>query len=209
MSAPPPSPRLSPPDRARAPSTISRKRTLRRSRKLALSLTALLDPRFWAHLWRRQAYHYTAHVLPVARISMGRGCVISPFAVFANPENITFGAQVRIGDRCYFWAGHGSATIRVGDNAMFGPDVLVTTSRYRYEDGQPTHAQQMDESDVVIGEDVWIGARAVILPGARIGAGSVIGAGAVIQGEIPPMSVALGMPARVAMKRPLPEPGTV
>jgi maltose O-acetyltransferase len=54
---------------------------------------------------------------------------------------------------------------------------------------------------VIIGDDVWLGARVLLLPGARVGSGSVIGAGAVVSGEIPPMSVAVGNPARVVKRR--------
>jgi acetyltransferase-like isoleucine patch superfamily enzyme len=50
--------------------------------------------------------------------------------------------------------------------------------------------------DVVIGSDVWIGSRAIILPGVNIGHGAVIGAGAVVTGDIMDYSVAVGVPAR-------------
>jgi acetyltransferase-like isoleucine patch superfamily enzyme len=66
----------------------------------------------------------------------------------------------------------------------------------------------MDETDVVVGmvvgRDVWIGARAVLLPGTTIGDGAVIGAGAVVRGSIPSMSVAVGVPARVVSIREIP-----
>jgi acetyltransferase-like isoleucine patch superfamily enzyme len=50
---------------------------------------------------------------------------------------------------------------------------------------------------VEIGEDVWIGAQVIVLPGARIGSGSAIGAGSVVRGEIPVNCLAAGAPARV------------
>lgn len=58
-----------------------------------------------------------------------------------------------------------------------------------------------DIEPVRIGDDVWIGARVTILPGADIGNGSVIGAGSVVCGKIPPMAVAAGNPARVVGMR--------
>ena len=54
---------------------------------------------------------------------------------------------------------------------------------------------------VIIEDDVWIGARVIILPGVTIGTGSVIGAGAVISKSIPPYSVAVGNPARIVKNR--------
>lgn len=57
-------------------------------------------------------------------------------------------------------------------------------------------------TDIEIGDDVWIGARALILGGARIGAGAIIGAAAVVSGEVPPCAVVAGNPARVVALRP-------
>jgi len=54
-----------------------------------------------------------------------------------------------------------------------------------------------ERGDIELGDGVWVGAMAIILPGTKIGAGSVIGAGAVVQGEFPPFSVLAGHPARV------------
>jgi galactoside O-acetyltransferase len=53
----------------------------------------------------------------------------------------------------------------------------------------------------VIERNVWIGANATILPGVRVGHGSVVGAGAVVARDVPPLSVVLGVPARVARER--------
>lgn len=57
------------------------------------------------------------------------------------------------------------------------------------------------KGDTVVGNDVWIGRRATILPGSRIGDGAVIGAAAVVSGEIPPYAIAVGNPARVIRRR--------
>ena len=59
--------------------------------------------------------------------------------------------------------------------------------------------------DTVIGNDVWIGTRATILPGTRLGDGVIVGAGAVVGGEIPPYSIIGGNPARVLRRRFDPE----
>lgn len=177
------------------------KRSIGKSRKLQLLVKAAFDPKFWAHLVRRQLFSYYSHVAQIRKVDLGPGAQISPFVVFSNAERITIGKNAHIGDRCYLWAGHGEARIAIGNDAMLGPDVMIFASRYRYEDGQPVGAQLMEEADVVIGDDVWIGARVVVLPGATIGSGSVIGVGAIVQGTIPPMSIALGAPARVVMKR--------
>ncbi len=58
-----------------------------------------------------------------------------------------------------------------------------------------------DDPGVVIEDDVWIGTRAIILAGARIGEGAVIAAGAVVNSDVPPYAIAAGVPARVLRYR--------
>ena len=54
---------------------------------------------------------------------------------------------------------------------------------------------------VVIEDDVWVGARVIVLPGIRIGKGSVIGAGAIVTKDVPPFSICVGNPARIIRSR--------
>lgn len=183
---------------------VSKKRVGRTGRLLRL-LGAAFDPRAWAHAVKLVNYYNYSHVQPLRAVTRGPGCAISPNALFANPERITLGARVSVGARCTIWAGPAQGRIEIGDDVLFGPEVMVTASNYRFNDGQPVTRQAMDEADVVIGADAWLGTRAIVLPGARIGAGAIIGAGAVVRGDIPPMAIAVGAPARVVGTRTLPE----
>lgn len=164
-------------------------------------IRSVLDPRAWAHVLMLINYYNYTHVAPRRQLTVGPGAAISPNVVFANPERISIGRGCRIGARCYLWAGPHAGRIIIGDDVLFGPDVMLTAAGYRYNDGHPVTRQPMDEADVMIGDDVWFGARAIVLPGARIGDGAIIGAGALVRGEIPPMSVAVGAPARVVARR--------
>ncbi|NVO27993.1 acyltransferase [Donghicola sp. C2-DW-16] len=91
----------------------------------------------------------------------------------------------------------------MGDHVLMGPGVLVTAANYRFNDGQPVTEQAMDEGDVIIGNDVWLGARAMVMPGVTIGDGAIIGAGSVVTRDIPPMTIAAGVPAKVISQREL------
>jgi acetyltransferase-like isoleucine patch superfamily enzyme len=84
---------------------------------------------------------------------------------------------------------------------LFGPEVVITAANYRFNDGAPVTKQLMEEGDVIVGADVWIGARAIILPGVTIGDGAIIGAGALVRGDVPPFAIAVGVPARVVGQR--------
>ena len=93
--------------------------------------------------------------------------------------------------------------ITIGDNVMFGPDVRIITSNHAFDRLDIPMREQgyEEEKPVVIGNDVWIGTRVLILPGVTIGDGCVIGAGAVVTKDIPPYSVAVGVPAKVVKNR--------
>jgi maltose O-acetyltransferase len=91
----------------------------------------------------------------------------------------------------------------IGDNVMMGPEVLIYNQNHSFKEiDKPMRKQGFqDIKPVTIGDDVWIGARVIILPGVKIGNGCVIGAGAVVSTDIPDFSVAVGNRARVVKYR--------
>jgi len=173
------------------------KHVLSKPQKLVRLLLSVLDPRAYLHMFKLINYYNYSHVAPLRDLKKGPNASISPNAIFANADKITLGARVTLGARCALWAGAGNGKITIGDDVLFGPDVMVTVANYRFNDGSPVTKQAMDEEDVRIGNDVWIGAKAIVLPGANIGEGSIIGGGSVVRGDIPPFSIAVGAPAKV------------
>ena len=95
------------------------------------------------------------------------------------------------------------AYTQIGDNVMMGEACFIYTRNHKTDRLDiPMCSQGFDEyKPVIISDDVWIGARVTILPGAKIGKGAIIGAGAVVTGEIPDYAVAGGVPARVIKYR--------
>lgn len=160
-------------------------------------LLSSLDPRSIIHIFRMANYYNTNHVRPRRQIKMGRSPAISPDVIFSNPDRISIGDNVRIGSRTHLWAGPTLGRIVIGNDVLIGPDVMITAASYRFNDGSPVTDQVMDEGDIVIGDDVWLGAKVVILPGVKIGAGAVIGASAVVTKNIPDFAIAVGIPARI------------
>ena len=127
-------------------------------------------------------------------LEIGEGCYIEP-PLHANWG----GAHVRLGDAVY--ANFGltlvdDAEITIGSRTMIGPNVVIATGAHPILPALRARGLQYN-LPVHIGEDVWIGAGALILPGVTIGAGSVIGAGAVVTHDIPANVVAVGTPCRV------------
>jgi len=110
-----------------------------------------------------------------------------------------------IGDRCVIGRGshvvaHQSVTI--GDDVWTGPYVYITDQNHGYEDPDTPIGRQFPvNSPVSIGSGSWLGAGAIILPGARVGRNVVVAAGSVVRGEIPDHCVVAGVPARVVRER--------
>jgi len=170
-------------------------------------VASLIDPRAWLHLVKIVNYYNYSHVTPMRKVTFAGVRNVSPDTVFQNPERITIGHRVRIGSRCHIWAGPGTGRIIIGDDVLFGPEVMLTAATYRHDLGHPVTDQPMAEADIVIGNDVWLATRAVVLPGTRLGDGCVVAAGAVVRGDFPPMSIIAGSPARIVSERVISEDG--
>lgn len=91
----------------------------------------------------------------------------------------------------------------IGNDVMMGPEVVVYTRNHEHGDiDTPMRLQGYEEyQPVTIGNDVWIGRRAMIMPGVTIGNGCVIAAGAVVTKDVPDYCVCGGIPAKVILKR--------
>lgn len=109
------------------------------------------------------------------------------------------GATLEIGDRVYI--NHGcsigaASYIRIGSNCNLGTQVQLMDSDWHRLEPERRH-ERPEPRPIVLGENVWLGARVLVLSGVTIGDGSVVGAGSVVVSDIPPRSLAVGSPARV------------
>ncbi len=126
--------------------------------------------------------------------SVGKGCYIEA------PYHANWGGKnVYLGD--YVYANFGltlvdDANIYVGNNVMFAPGVVVATAGHPLNPTLREKGYQYNQ-EVRIGNNVWIGANATILPGVTIGDNTVVGAGAVVSKDLPANVLALGVPAKV------------
>ena len=125
---------------------------------------------------------------------IGKNVIIGKNFTGVERYNISIGDNVAIGPNCVFYAG--VAPLTVGNYVMFGPNVFISTGDHRIDMvgeymANVTNEMKLPENDreVVIEDDVWIGANAIILKGVRIGKGSVIAAGAVVTKDVPEYTV--------------------
>lgn len=136
---------------------------------------------------------------------VGRSFSFDPFGVYSY-ENISVGDHVNLGYRPIILATR--SKVIIGHHVMFGPEVTIRGGNHRIDilgrymaDIKDHEKEPSNDLGVVIEDDVWVGTRAVILAGVRIGTGAVVAAGAVVTKSVPPYAIVGGNPARVIRMR--------
>ena len=126
--------------------------------------------------------------------------------VRGNLKNVVIGNNCFIGENNQFISLN--SLVVIGNYVMTGPDVLFISGNHQFDlvgkrmlDVDDSIKNKESDEDISIGDDVWIGARAIILKGVSIGKGSIIGAGAIVTKSIPPYAVAAGNPAKIIKYR--------
>lgn len=116
---------------------------------------------------------------------------------FFRPVYLDYGRNLHLGNNVFINALttiQDQGGVYIGNRVYIGHRVSIATLNHGFE---PCHRGDLLPRSVHIGDDVWIGDGAIILPGVRIGHGSIVGAGAVVSRDIPPESIAVGVPAKV------------
>lgn len=128
-------------------------------------------------------------------VKIAAGCELKPLS------NISLGSHVEIGPRALFWTT--KANIVIGNHVIFGPGVTIITGdhptdivgRFIMDISDDEKSDEYDK-DVIIEDDVWIGANATILKGVHIHTGAVIAAGSVVTKDVDAYSIVGGVPAK-------------
>lgn len=139
-------------------------------------------------------YRNRMDVFPFNRFEIGTGSTIEDFVTVNNGVG-----DVIIGDHSMI--GIGSVIIgpvTIGNHVMLAQNIVVSGLNHGYEDPhRPPSLQKEVRKQIVISDDVWIGANSVITAGITIGKHVVVGAGSVVTKSIPDYCVAVGNPARI------------
>lgn len=162
-------------------------------------------PRIWVKLLVNPFFHKKGRgstirwqtrmdVLPFNQFILGKDAIIEDFSTVNNGVG-----DVIIGDNSLIGMGNTLiGPITIGKNVIFAQNIVASALNHEYIDPAiPIQAQKIITKAIVIEDDCWIAANAVITAGVRIGKHSVIAAGAVVTKDIPPYSVAVGNPAKV------------
>jgi len=133
-------------------------------------------------------------IYKIAGVKIGKESVVHMWCNFFEPKNIVIGKDSVIGDHAFL---DGRKTIIIGDHVDIASYVLI----YNSEHDLSSYDFAAIEEPVKINDYVFIGPRAIILPGVNIGKGSVVAAGAVVTKDVEPFSVVGGVPAKVIGER--------
>jgi maltose O-acetyltransferase len=140
-------------------------------------------------------HHVRRLIYRICGITIGRGSTVHMFATFYNPFNIKIGNDTIIGE----WAVlDGRENLTIGDHVDIASNVMIYNAQHN------VHSQNFTKAvmeKVIIEDYVFIGPRAIILPGVTLGRGAVVGAGAVVTKDVPQLTVVGGVPAVEIGKR--------
>ena len=140
-------------------------------------------------------------IWPCANISLGNFVRIGKRCVFQGSPNseIKIYDNVTINDGCYLTS---MFAIVIGEGTSIGEYTSIRDYNHKFDNlSIPIKEQDYYGAKITIGKDCWIGRGCIILPGVTIGNGAVIGANSVVNKDVPPLTVAAGVPAKVIKER--------
>ena len=162
-------------------------------------------PRFWVKIFLNLFFHQKGKgatirwqsridVLPFNKFVLGAGSTIEEYCTINNGVgNVIIGQNTLIGIGNTI-----IGPIKIGNNVIFAQNIVASALNHEYRDPNlPIYKQPIITKEIIIEDDCWIAANAVITAGVTIGKHSVIAAGAVVTKDIPPYSVAVGNPAKI------------
>ncbi len=119
---------------------------------------------------------------------------------FGSGLNVEIGDFSSLNADCWI----GNDTI-IGNDVMMGPEIIILSGSHNFERTDIPMREQgaPPRRSVTIGDDVWIGTRAIILPGVNVGSHSIVGSGSVVTKDVPEWAIVAGNPAKVIRNRNL------
>ena len=144
-------------------------------------------------IWR---FAYWVRRILVKRLflSCGEDVIVKSGVYFGTGKNLTIGDRSQLGKNL-----KAEEDLSLGDDVIMGPDVVIMSSSHAFTKTDiPINRQgASSRRPVIIGNDVWIGTRVIILPGVKVGDKAIIGAGSVVTKNVPPFAIVGGSPAKL------------
>ncbi len=142
---------------------------------------------------------FKLRLAPDAQFQTGDNCILDYDTTIECSGALNIGKRVIFGHHCTIGC---KEFIEIGDDCLLAEMVSIRDHDHNFARTDiPIRAQGATAAPVVIGRDVWLGAKVTILKGVTIGDGAIIGANAVVTRDIPALAIAVGIPARVIKMR--------
>ena len=114
-------------------------------------------------------------------VTLGNDCSVQAYSII-----VAYGSREEPGGE-----------VRIGNGVRIAPQCMLIGANHNIGADLPIHRQGLSHKSIIIEDDVWLAGNVKVTAGVTIGKGAVVGAGAVVTKDIPPMAVAVGVPARV------------
>lgn len=163
---------------------------------LRYRLSSRRDPAMAAALLSAHAYSgsRTRQILQLSGVIVGGDGSVRP------PLFLEESVELRLGERVFVNVGLaalGGGRVEIGNGSLIGPRVTFVTANHHLDPDLRRRDRKAIHGNIVIGENVWIGANVTVCAGVRIGDDATIGAGSVVNRDVPPRTLAAGVPCRV------------
>ncbi|HVS97749.1 MAG TPA: acyltransferase, partial [Puia sp.] len=189
-------------------SIIQKIRSSPRNKQVILNMmmpSGTARPRWWVRAFLNPFVHRRGShsiirrsvrmdVVPFRKFVMGKHSIIEDFSCINNQMG-----DVIIGDNCAIGLGNTLiGPVTIGNQVILAQNVVFSGLNHGYQDiHTPIRDQKCTTAPIVVEDECWIGANAVVTAGVTIGRHSVVAAGSVITADVPPFSVVGGNPARL------------
>lgn len=168
-------------------------------KEIILATVSFKGVKYWLDLW---AYITVNLLVGRNKAKIGRKSKVHPTVILRQAERIEIGDNCLINHNNVLQAGKEFGKIKIGNFVHTGANVMIFAFNHSIDDTDvPSIQQDYYDADVIIEDDVWIGAGSVIVAGVTIGKGCVIGSNSVVTKDIPPFSVVAGIPAKIIRSR--------
>ena len=139
------------------------------------------------------SHHFRRMVYRLGGVSIGKGSTLHTEIKFYNGHNIKIGRDTIVGEGTVL---DGRDLLKIGDHVDIASEVMIYNSQHDTGAEDFADPESVISKPVTIQDYVFIGPRAIILPGVKIGKGAVIGAGAVVTKDVPEFAIVAGIPAQ-------------